>query len=448
MRISVFVAIVALAFVAGSVAAQEGAKADKAQAGYYVAPNGKADAEGTMAEPWDIFSALNGSQKKVQPGDTIWVRGGIYRCVAGAEGRRPTFEVKLAGTEKAPIVIRPAKGERVWLDGDVIVNKPADYIQMYDFEIAPAPGTQPIYETSQTGSWPSNLSPAGGGLTVNAGKGCKYINFYIHDNPSGGSGFWVGAIDSEFYGCVIVNNGWKAPDRHHGHAIYTQNNEGVKHISNCVLSTRNGNGQYTLHAYTEGGFLRNFVIEDNIAYSKGVFLVGGAKQALNINVRKNYLYQMPMEIKNGKDCVIDDNVLFKSSMLIREYEQAEIHNNLIVGADLKLEQVQKADEKGNTKEAPAAPLVVLLPNKYDADRANLAIFNFPKAEKVDVKVAGLLKPGDSFRLMNPEDMFGKPVFAGKCAGETINVPMAGDFAVFVVFRGAALASSTEQPRGE
>ena len=142
-----------------------------------------------------------------------------------------------------------------------------------------------------------------------------------------------------------------------------------------------------------------------------------------------------MEIKNGRDCVIADNVLLNSSMLVRKYEQARIENNLIVGAGLKVEQADKAEQKDNTMTAPAAPQVVLLPNRYDANRANLAIFNFATAGTVDVNVGGFLQAGDSFRLMDPEDLYGKPVFAGTCSGETISVPMTGEFAVFIIFKG-------------
>lgn len=45
---------------------------------YFVAPDGRAENPGTEAAPWDIASALGGGQP-VEPGDTIWLRGGRYR---------------------------------------------------------------------------------------------------------------------------------------------------------------------------------------------------------------------------------------------------------------------------------------------------------------------------------------------------------------------------------
>ena len=243
---------------------------------YFVGPEGKAENPGTSAAPWDLASALSAKQK-VAPGDIVWVRGGTYK------GK---FEVKLAGKEGAPVHVRSVPGERATiLDSDVVVSKPSDYLWLWDLEIA---GSVPVEkrETKQTGSWPSDL-PGSGGLTINAGTGSKFINLAIHDNVGGGVGWWVGAIDGEFHGCLIYANGWRAPDRGHGHCIYTQNKDGVKTISNCIMSVA-FDGSYTMHAYGSAkAFVDNYVIEDNIAFGKGPFLVGGGKPSNNIKVRRN-----------------------------------------------------------------------------------------------------------------------------------------------------------------
>src|SRR5205807_2187117 len=61
---------------------------------HYVSPTGSAAGDGSSARPWDLATALAGAAGKVQPGDTIWLRGGIYSpgaplvsTVAGAAGR-------------------------------------------------------------------------------------------------------------------------------------------------------------------------------------------------------------------------------------------------------------------------------------------------------------------------------------------------------------------------
>lgn len=50
----------------------------EARAGWYVAPDGSEDGAGTPESPWDLATALGGANGRVQPGDTVWIRGGIY----------------------------------------------------------------------------------------------------------------------------------------------------------------------------------------------------------------------------------------------------------------------------------------------------------------------------------------------------------------------------------
>ncbi len=44
---------------------------------YYVAPNGSPSGNGSINNPWDLQTALD-QPAAVQPGDTIWLRGGTY----------------------------------------------------------------------------------------------------------------------------------------------------------------------------------------------------------------------------------------------------------------------------------------------------------------------------------------------------------------------------------
>ena len=46
----------------------------------------------------------------------------------------------------------------------------------------------------------------------------------------------------------------------------------------------------------------------------------------------------------------------------------------------------------------------------------------------------ILKPGESFRLLDPKDLYGKAVLEGKCEGASIAVPMTADFAAFVLVK--------------
>jgi len=74
---------------------------------YYVGPStGKDSNTGSFDEPW---RTLAGSVGKLQPGDTLYLRGGSY------------FEyddrIEVAGTESRPIAIRNYGGEVLIVDG-------------------------------------------------------------------------------------------------------------------------------------------------------------------------------------------------------------------------------------------------------------------------------------------------------------------------------------------
>ena len=403
---------------------------------YFVAPDGKADAAGTAEAPWDIISALSGKQA-VQPGDTVWLKGGTYRCEQAYKTKGQGFKLSLSGAKDKPVIVRAARGERVIIDGGLVVS--GSYVWLWDLEIAQPPDVPAVTEIK--GSHPDLGNPLGG-LQIYAGEGSKFINLVLHHNIGGGIGWWNGVKNGEVYGCIIVNNGWKGPDRNHGHCIYTQNQEGIKTVRNCIMTTRWPGGHYTMHAYgSRRAYVDNFVIEDNIAWRHGPFLVGGGRPSQNITVRRNYLYKVPMQIgysaPHNENCEIADNVVFRSRLSVKRYTKGVVSGNLVVAGGMSVGNEDAVEQKDNEvlkDKLPDEPRIVLLPNQYDPARAHLAIFNWQKKESVRVPAGDFLKPGDAFRLMDPLDFYGKPVFEGKCEGKTITVPLKDEFAVFVVMK--------------
>jgi hypothetical protein len=381
---------------------------------WYAGPTGKSTNPGTEHAPWDIASALDGGQE-VTAGDTIYLLEGTYR-------RRPkeNFVVRLAGAEDKPIHIRPVGGARATIDGGLEIQKPAAHVWIWELEILvgePRP-QKPV----SPGSHPEDLKRPWGGLHMYGGKNCKYINLVIHDTNQGIS-CWKDEIDCEIYGCLIYSNGWLGTDRGHGHCIYTQNDTGIKTISNCIMSCLY-DGTYSMHAYgSERAYVNNYLVTENIVYDKGPFLIGGGRPSLHIRALRNYLYNVDMRIgysaPYNEDCEIRDNVIANGSLDIKNYRDVVKENNLIT-------------RKGAAH--PQDARAILLPNKYDPNRANLAVFNWSGATLVQVDAASFLKPGDAFCLKSPTDFYGEPVLAGVCGGPRIEVPVEGEFAAFVMLR--------------
>jgi hypothetical protein len=244
----------------------------------------------------------------------------------------------------------------------------------------------------------------------------------IHDNAQGIS-FWSGATDSEVHGCLIYDNGWDAPDRGHGHAVYTQNKQGTKVISDCVMT---GGYSYTMHAYgSSRAYVDNYVVEGNVCYDAGTFLIGGGRPSRNIRASENCLYGVNMQIgysaPYNEDCEIRDNVILDGGLHIKNYQKVVEEGNLVLGAN---------DPRPTEQDAR----VELRPNRYDPSRANVAIFNWAKKPAVEVSPEPFLKTGDRYRLLNPRDFFGQPVLAGRFDGSPIRVAIEGEFAAFVLVR--------------
>ena len=59
---------------------------------------------------------------------------------------------------------------------------------------------------------------------------------------------------------------------------------------------------------------------------------------------------------------------------------------------------------------------------------------YERRPEVEVDAGEFLKAGESYRLLDPRDVFGKPVRAGKADGRPIRVPVAGEFAAFVLMK--------------
>ena len=395
---------------------QQGLPGQTRVAAHYAAPTGRSDGSGTADHPWDLATALRGGGGQVQPGDTVWLRGGTYSGM---------WVSTLTGTPSAPIVVRQYPGERATLDGrgtdnDMFVVRGA-WALYWGFEL--------------TNSDPRRVSPDRSSsfrpdVVVNNGPHNKYVNLVIHD---GGVAFYTysDASTVEVYGCIIFNNGWQGPDRGHGHGLYLKSDEGPLVARDNVLFNQFG---YGVHAYTDAGTgrLRNIRIEGNVAFNNGLMggdrdadganvLVGGNQPASGIAVVENLTYFSPgvrgpnlafgfRDIQNV-DLVAKGNYAAggRPVLTVRRWSAPQVADNTLI------------DDTAGQRLKTAA--VYVKPNAYEVGRAYVVVYNWGRTAVVTADLGGVLRAGDRYEIRSVQDLFGPPVSSGTYAGGVIELPM-------------------------
>jgi hypothetical protein len=402
---------------------------------FYVTSNGSSSGNGTMDRPWNLQTAMN-HPSAVKPGDTIWVRSGTYRG---------NFVSKLKGSKDKPISVRAYPGERVTLDaadnsGRSITIEDSSYANFWGFE---------LINSNITRNTTDRPGP-GDGINIHSSRtsnNIKFINLVIHDVPSMGIAFWTTTTDSEIYGTVIYNSGGNTFE----HGIYTQNQSGTKRIVDNMIFNNSGHG---IHGYgSSNAYLNNIHVEGNTIFQNGSIgwnaskskyslpqrniLIGGGRVAENPTVISNYTYY------TGSDGVAL-NIGYSAGS-----RNAKIQNNYFAGGRVVfggsnssvsmtgntifasgLEGVSSSNYKDNNwlTSKPSGTRVFVRPNKYEAGRANITIYNWDKQSDVNISAGDLsgvaLNPGDAYELRNVQDYYGD-VISGTYNGSGISVPMNG-----------------------
>jgi hypothetical protein len=465
---------------------------------FYAAPNGSPSGDGSKNNPWDLKTALTRSASVVAPGSTVWLRGGVYKIPAPSLG----FISTLSGTAQNPVRVASFPGEWAVIDGNLsqsgtknetILKINGGYVWFMNFEVTNTETANRKIDVS--GSNP----PQRRGTAINDySTGTKLINLVIHDAGQG-IGAWASGTNNEYYGNVVYNNGWDAPDRNHGHGIYVQNNQGGKLIENNLFfnnfemnaqsggtsaaSVRNltwiGNTFFNGNMAWRGPNIENFKVIGNY-FHNNVLKVGDSVSPTykNAEVRDNYamggvqLFEFTGQVifenntvwnnnPKGKNLVInhnsdnidgkfliDNNIYYKSytdypywqfktnyygSNTAIKKQFGDFAFNKTTGSQVTTYSYTKRSWTDNfpfdanstyTDVAPYGLKVFFQPNRYDAKRANVIIYNFDQANAVGVDVSSLLGPGDTYELHNAQDYFGD-VVRGTYSGGNLQVVMAG-----------------------
>jgi len=424
----------------------------------FVAPDGKPTNAGTIEAPWALAAVLDDrAGKYAQPGDTVHLRGGTYRY-PDRSNAATGFLLALNGQAGAPIVVRNYGRERATIDGG-IRTRPQHLSRHYwimGLEVKVQEYEDGQRTTQQAGSNPLDI-PIGGGFDFMDGSDVKLINNVVHDCACG-IAFWGKVERGEVYGNLVYQSGWTGPDRGHGPGIYSQNEPDSDRVyaENIFCG---GLSQLNVQIYGSGSsFVDRVRYERNISFLSPRFPRTGAVSIGSQNRASN------------NDNVVADNINYKSGLRILTWDKGGLRNrisgNVVWQSKLEIDASLVAPVIENnlvwpvytpaylgdrTLVPPTGPRVIVYPNQYDADRANVAVLNFTGLPSVQIPVGTFLAAGDSYELRAADDFFGAPVLSGTYDGSgAISLPMTGEFLAGVLLADrdpcAATRRELEQAR--
>jgi hypothetical protein len=367
--------------------------------GIFVSPSGSSSASGTESSPMSLSAALSGAGGKVSSGDTVWVRGGSYSG---------DFTTYLSGSSSAPVVVRAYPGERATINGTITAM--GSNVWFWGLEVA----------NKNSGEQST------AGITSKC-SGCRFINMVIHDHSSNGLQMWSEGPNQEAYGNIIYNNGFYGQSSDHAaHGIYAQNQSGTQKILDNLLFNQYG---YGIHIYgSDQAYLNNYTISGNVGVNNGIGAQAGMSGGMDYQVGGG----VPLE-----NLVFTGNMSYRSSSMRDDWTArvgyswgpmnygGTITNNYFVGPWILVNWSSSTITNNTILDSamPTSTRVVVEPNKYEAGRANVIIYNWGKQGAVSVDLSKVLSSGDSYEVRNAQNFYASPVASGMYSGGSISIPV-------------------------
>lgn len=395
--------------VAGSIAARG--------SDLYVAPNGTSAGPGTQSQPYDLQTALAGSVG--QPGDTFWLRGGIY-----ALGH---VDTQVHGLPGRPITFRQIDGQRAQWVGSFTVWGEGGYLIFRDFELCSG---VPCRLSRQTGVefHPTDLTNFLDAIQVYA-PNCSFINLVVHDSVR--SGFYTSheATNTLIYGCIVYNAGWASPDNAEGHSLYIQ---GSGDISDNIAFNSSG---ANFHIYDNGAgrSLQNLTVDGNVAFGAGALQNARPYRDWIVGVDAPSVKADHIVLRNNMGYFVSNSTKLPEVQIGREQFNGEVvlRDNYWPQA-VALGKWAKADIS-NTNDSASARVhpsrkgtkVFVRPNRYAPGRATIVVYNWDKLSKVAIEAGPVLSIGAKYEVRNAEDFFAPAVLKGTFDGHPLQLPMTG-----------------------
>jgi hypothetical protein len=364
----------------------------------YAAPTGLSTNSGTYNSPYDLATGL----LALEAGKTLYLLGGIYNG---------NFTASQSGSAGNFTTIRPFPGARAIINGQMSIT--GNYVRVIGLEVA------------------NNTSRNRSAMVGTVGFDClgdynEIVNCLIRDHDQGltTSATKTGHV---YYGNLFCFNGW---DSQLGHGTYPQNNVGnTKTIKNNIFIDNFG---YNIHAYGGSGAVSDFIVDGNTCAESGAprntattsILNGGSIGVSGSILRNNRTYQREgifegrMQIGYGTGNTatgmqVYDNYLVSPSwsLVFLDATLTRFDGNTIIGWF-------DGDGVGigtntNISPHPSDPVVYpttdnqvfLTANDYDANRAQLTIYNWTLGNTVDVDVSSVFGATGTVEAHNAQNYF-------------------------------------------
>ena len=441
----------------------------------YVSPYGTSLGSGTMAQPYDLATALSGQLG--QPGDTFWLMGGNY--VIGH------IDTKIAGAPGRPITFRQMPGEWARVDGSLTFWQSRGNVVLRDFELYSSDTNRVSLQTG-VGFDPTDIKIIPG--IASYVPDMSFINLVVHDQTR--HGFYIGGDDVSrnlVYGCVVYNNGWAAPDNAEGHSLYVQSNRGTREVSDNVAFNSAG-ANFHIYENVSGRRLVGITLDGNVAVNAGAiqrlrsyrdWIVGVDAPALyadGIIFKNNMGYFPPAsrgyrEVQVGRDGVNGSLALLNNylpqGLTMNNWTIAAVAGNTVASQTtnyiVSLDQTQvplaaawndnsysrseaAGDFAGNSTDYGfsdwqaatgydknstynvgqlGGTKIFVRPNRFQSGRANIIVYNWDNLSEVTVDLTSAMALGAAYEVRNAQDFFAPPVLSGVFDGQPLKLPMTG-----------------------
>jgi hypothetical protein len=346
----------------------------------------------TIDNPVTLAQAL--ASENVIAGDTLLLRAGTY------SGNKV---IPFSGTAGNYITIKNYPGERAIIDGKLTIN--GSYIKVEGLEI--------------TNSTARDRSAQVGTVGVDClGDYNIVANCIIHDHDQGitTSAAKTGHV---YYGNLLYFNGW---DSNGGHGTYPQNNAG-----NAKTLKRNlvfDNFGYGIHAWASNGDVSNFTLDGNTCFENGAPRTSIQQNILNGNqssftgsvITNNRTYNKAGHGQDGRvqigygvghtalDVSVYDNYFVNDGFALVFIDETltRFDGNTIIGT---LSGASLGDNTQADDYPVSGTAIYLTDNEYDANRAQLTIYNWTLGNTVDVDVSSVFGASGTVKVYNVQDYF-------------------------------------------